>query len=439
MSDNIFLSFSVLAGGENTILANMSHVVNKSFINMTSLSAAESVCSMYVIPAICIFGVVCNILNVIVLTRKHMTESPYTYLMGLALADLGLLVLAFVGTALSTRLGDGVYFWKVYDGFIFYPFANVFANSSVWVTVLLTVERFISVQFPLRAKDLCTRSIARRSIVCIILIAIFINIPRFFCQNIIEKPAGSGKFVLQSSDFEMSQFYQVVTWLYIIVIHLIPLIIISSLNCCLICALYKAQRHRHILQEPFLKSTLVLQNSREQRRLTVTCIAIIILFLICIIPSAFSNRPVAMLLFSRGRSLLQFTNSLFYRVLKAVTNMLVVMNSSLNFIMYCVFNHKFVITLRYLFRRWIGRLFPAIVRAQTDEQTIRLSKLSTSSPPPSASNVRQVMVCSSPFVDKLRHPPEMHPIRVDQNNETSPVSSLQPFTPRTRPKEEFFA
>ena len=361
---------------------------------MTSENVLEHVIGNYVIPAICVFGIICNILNIVILTRRTMTESPYTYLMGIGVADIALLILAFIEVVFSQRSTQGLYFWKFYDCYIFFPFANVFANSTVWVTVLMTIERFVSVQYPLRAKELCTKTLARRCIIGVFAFSIFINIPRFFCMKIVK--ASEGKYVTRSSDFEMSTFYKAVTWFYIISIHAIPLTVIGTLNSCLVWALYRAQRHRTELQEPQInsRSKLPLQTSREQRRLTITCIVIIVVFLVCIVPSAFSNRPIAMLLFGRGQTLLQFTTSSKYRCLRAVTNMLVIMNSSLNFIIYCLFSHKFVITLKFLMWKALYRVCGE--RCLGKSRFRRLANTTATVRTPSLSSFNQVLIYPPP-------------------------------------------
>lgn len=368
---------------------------------MTSDHMLEHVIGQYVIPAICMFGIVCNMLNLVVLTRRTMTESPYTYLMGIAVADIALLILAFVEVVFSKRSSQGMYVWKFYDGYIFLPFANMFANSTVWVTVLMTVERFISVKYPLRAKEWCTRTLARRCIAAVFIVAMVINIPRFFCMKVVKME--EGQYMVRSSDFELTAFYKGVTWFYIVIIHIVPLTIIGSLNSTLLWAFYRAQRHRTRLQETIPNgkaNKLPLQTSREQRRLTATCIVIILVFLICIVPSAFSNRPVAMLLFGRGQNLVEFTTSHTYRSLRAVTNMLVFLNSSLNFIIYCVFNHKFVITLKFLMWKVLYRICGE--RCLGRSRFRRLATATASARTPSLSSFNQALVYPPPR-DKGAH------------------------------------
>ena len=95
------------------------------------LDAAEQVMTDYVQPVICVCGILCNLLNLLILTRPRLKESPYTYLLGLAVADLCVLVIVFIRTVISQRLGAGVYGWQVFNAYIFLPLANMFSNSSV--------------------------------------------------------------------------------------------------------------------------------------------------------------------------------------------------------------------------------------------------------------------------------------------------------------------
>lgn len=371
--------------------------------------------------------------------------------------------------------------------YVFLPVGNIFSSSSVWITVLLTVERYISVRYPFKAKELCTSRLARRTIVVIVLLAAIVNSPRFFSQTIearrlssapittsncsisdattaastldlrwntvtstiasyaiaatdaastsgVQRPTTRSSMATQryfggdvmtyerkSTEFESGKAFSVWTWFSIVAVHVIPCITLLYLNAGLVAIVCRASRRRAALRcgtetirgggrwtvtclhdqqqqqqqqnqhqrawhlrwpsssaapaagrwwvrasaspviEPrrehpavAVNSTVVIadnamrhhHHSTEQIRMTVTCISIICLFLICIIPSAISNRPVAKALFGRNQTMDEFTNSPFYRLLRVVTNLLVYCNLSLNFLLYCVFNHKFLRTLR---------------------------------------------------------------------------------------------
>ena len=90
-------------------------IINASFEEnkVSHLDQAQQVVTDYILPVICVFGILCNILNLIILTRPQMKESPYTYLLGLAMADLAVLVFVFLNSVVSKHLGKGVYGWQV--------------------------------------------------------------------------------------------------------------------------------------------------------------------------------------------------------------------------------------------------------------------------------------------------------------------------------------
>ena len=312
---------------------------------------------------------------------------------------------------------------QVYDAFIYYPVSNVFSCSSVWIIVLLTVERYISVRFPLKAKELCTRRLARRTIVVVVVWALAINIPRFLCSTVVQSgdevdlvngtrtsenghgtsgqcvrdlaekqcqarcghgASGQGGYKRVSTEFESSVFYRGWTWMIIVVVHMIPCVTLLFLNASLIAIVYRASRRRAELhaavdrlpstsQPPSSTSGTpshsYIYHSAEQIRMTVTCISIICLFLICIVPSAFSNRPIAKALFGRGQTMNEFIREPLFRLLRVATNLLVYCNLSLNFVLYCVFNQKFLRVLKMTLQRCV----PAMLRSERGQQCYALA------------------------------------------------------------------
>ena len=324
------------------------------------LERAEQIFTDYIQPGVCIFGIMCNILNIIVLTRPKLKESPYTYLLGLAVADLGVLLMIFIRCGISRRFGAGVYGWQLYNGYIYLPFANMFSNASVWITVCLTIERWISVTFPLRAKTVCTKQYARKTMLGVAVVACIINVPRFFTREIVSDNQGSDgrvRYTAVSSDFEQSKIYETITWIYIACVHVVPYLTITVLNTCLLRMVYKANRDRAELNETNVTNNITVHVLREQRRLTVTCISIICLFLVCVVPTAFANHPVAYALFGGSQPPEEFFRKSFYRLLSMVTNTLLTCNLSLNFLLYCLFNQKFYNTLKHTTQCYLYRVF----------------------------------------------------------------------------------
>ena len=93
-------------------------------------------------------GILFNILNLIVLFKSKLNESPYTYLTMLSISDLGALsMVAFEKLRQQlpeTSLKEAVHIYVII------LMANVFLSSSMYVTLALTIERFIFVHSPFK-------------------------------------------------------------------------------------------------------------------------------------------------------------------------------------------------------------------------------------------------------------------------------------------------
>ncbi|KAK3086304.1 hypothetical protein FSP39_016589 [Pinctada imbricata] len=306
----------------------------------------------YLGPIICSLGMICNVINFAVLMQRQLKESPYTYLTGLALTDFGALTFSFVFMVISHK-HPGVYFWRFYEAYIFIPLTNVCVTASVMIVVLLTIERFLFVRHPLWAKATCDRASAKVKILIILCISLIHNIPRFLCFKVSEHPKKPGFYYLDSTKFRRSDHYLGILWYYNISIHFLPLLILSAANAYLLYAVMQARIQRKTLQ---IRNNKEAAWHKEQVRLTITLISIIFLFIICIIPSAFADFPIAYFFFGKEKSETEFRSSDFYLILQYIANVLVWCNLSLNFVLYCAFNDKFRRIMCLTARRWLSKL-----------------------------------------------------------------------------------
>ncbi|KAH3778655.1 FMRFamide receptor-like [Dreissena polymorpha] len=300
-------------------------------------------------PSVCIFGMLTNIINLIVLTNNDLPESPYTYLTGLATVDFGALLLSFVYMKFSKDVFS--YEWRFFDAYIFIGLVNICTTSSIWITVQLTVERYLFVRHPLWAKDMCDRASAKVKILITIGSSAVFNIPRFLCfKPMLHEPKG---WLLGSTEFRTSKIFLGINWVYSIGIHFLPLAILSCANIYLVFAVHQAGQQRQKLQ---IRNNREAAWQREQRRLTITLISIVFLFIICIIPSAFSDRPIAYALFGGSKSETEFVASSVYYSIQYIANFLVWVELSLNFVLYCAFNEKFRRVMKFTAMKCVKKI-----------------------------------------------------------------------------------
>ncbi|XP_046354546.2 probable G-protein coupled receptor B0563.6 [Haliotis rufescens] len=312
-------------------------------------SMLEHISYDYIGPAICVFGILCNILNLLILTEHYLKESPYSYLTAMASVDLGALALTFIYFVFA-RNRPFSYYWRFFEAHLYYPLVNICSNSSVWLIVMLTIERFLFVCYPIWAKIHCSRTGANVKVAIIITCIGIINIPRFLAFRVEYKfNPDDPKYYLYSTDFRKTQLFSIINWFYSIIINFIPLTVLCISNVYLVYAVQRAKRQRQVLH---IRNNKEATWNREQMRLTITLISIVCLFIICVMPSAFADRPSAYALFGNGRPIDEFLRSTPYRILQMISNMLICCNLSLNFVLYCAFNNKFVRVFKMMLNRW---------------------------------------------------------------------------------------
>ena len=303
------------------------------------LSLTDTVCYKYVGPILCVFGVLGNVLSLLVLTRDRLKDAPYVYLRALAATDMMALLVSFPFMVFS--IGSYAYPWKWYESYVFLPFANLFTASSVWITVTMSIERFIVVKFPLWAKWRCTRVGAKTRVCVILFTAFLLSIPRYFAYSITQ--IGSG-YILKSTPFRLSEFYYWMDVFCIASFHFLPLLILGFINVFLI---YEVQNARMIRRELNIRNNRESEFQKDQRRFTVTLISIVVLSLCFIVPATVSD------IFMYTKFHRKPNGQTVSRIVRSTANVLLWCSLSFNFLLYCAFNRRFVRVMKHS----LGRSF----------------------------------------------------------------------------------
>jgi hypothetical protein len=353
-----------------------------------TLHDVEIVGYRYVILTICIFGIVCNILNLCVLLQRRLKESPYTYLTGLAIADM--LTLISISPFTIVR-GDYIRHENMFftltrfESQFYMPLANYFGQVSIMITLALTIERYLFTTYPLRTRSFCKPRYARITIVFILLICAFLSFPRFLIETVqkVVGPEGSFNsstcsthpFIVQYSSTNTShigQCFCVVNYprkrfvpyrdaYYITMFifnQILPVIILFFLNFKLIRRVQSSNRytlgelvarqHNHIPSSasPMMHPTKQ-KRLRDEYRLTKTLVAVVVVFLVC---NTFTIITYPNLI--RRITHKKYPNYFYtgFRIQKLITNIMLLLNYSINFFFYCAFNQKFLDTLKYTIR-----------------------------------------------------------------------------------------
>lgn len=130
-------------------------------------------------------GVTGNILAIIVLTKRRMImSSTNNYLVALAIVDTLYLILTLViNTCHHPCLRQTSASQIILT--ISRPIADFSSNSSVWLTVTFTVERWVAITYPLQSRTWCTVSRARKIILGVICASMICTLPSAFEMRLV--------------------------------------------------------------------------------------------------------------------------------------------------------------------------------------------------------------------------------------------------------------
>lgn len=140
------------------------------------------------VPLIMLIGLFGNLITVIIMTRRRMRSTTNLYLAALALVDMLYLVLTFLlGFSHYPNMAEARYrlYWQLKPWFMM--FTDACSNTSVWLTVTFTIERFIAVRFPMKGKVWCTEARAKTLIACVFIISLLFVLPVPFEWKVVEE------------------------------------------------------------------------------------------------------------------------------------------------------------------------------------------------------------------------------------------------------------
>lgn len=300
-----------------------------------------------IIPVILCFGLVGNLASLVIFSQKRLRhvfdeieQSATIGLVALAISDFCFCLTGFPAAFLNERatrnsstLALPGFYYRTYHN----AFFNMFMFTSTWITVLVSMERYVAVCHPFRAQNWVR--VRRTVITCsvVFLISIVISVPHFLAVNIIKFPCANNCsttcYAAQiSQELGGSTFDDIYRISWVLLGTLLPFILLVFCNVSLIAAIQRSKTRGIVDPERYSTS-----------RITLVLVVIICLYVVLVCPS--------MALTVITDHVIKKTNTqqyYGYHIAIHITNFTQAVNFSINFLLYFAMCKQFraMITVR---------------------------------------------------------------------------------------------
>lgn len=295
-----------------------------------------------VIGSLCVFGLVGNVTSFFVL-RKQKSETATIFLLQvLAVSDSILLLCSFVVYTLSSLHPASERLLEFFENcralqIYIWPISLMAHTITIYITVLVTLNRYFAVCRMIVPNSSKIMRATKIQVVALVSFAVLYNIPRFFEHQVIEVKHFTSGNTTVSGDGQITnvtyfnlgdnKLYQILysNVLYFPVMYIVPLVSLTCLNYRLMAALRKIREKKAALTGHRVKDD----------HITLVIVVIVFVFIVCQTP-ALANQIFWAVTEQEDRECGHFH---FYYT--KISDVLVVFNSTTNFVIYCLFGRSF--------------------------------------------------------------------------------------------------
>nr|AKQ63062.1 orphan G-protein coupled receptor 57 [Platynereis dumerilii] len=288
-------------------------------------------------PILLVLGTFGNIFSFIILMRRSMRKfSTYIYLAMLSLTDTLVLYIGLLRLWIGELTGMDIRDKSDWICKVINVVGYTVSDYSVWLIIAVTVERYVAVCYPLRAPAMCNRRRAIVVIVCLLLALLFINLHFLWTAQIMEYNInGDIIYQCEGAPNHTRLVQEVWPWVDAFLYSFLPFVVISVLNALIIRQVAHARRNRSGLQ-----SNMPDTRSRAQEssiKLTIMLLTISFAFLLTTLPMNIALIGTAF--YNQYHKDLHIMTK--FKLIRTITELLMYVNHSMNFYLYCATGQKF--------------------------------------------------------------------------------------------------
>ena len=316
------------------------------------------------------FGLLFNTIAISILCNKRMKESFFNRLLVcLAIVD-NLFLINGIYSAYAMQLSEpntssGSHLFIFIN--ILYPARNVLMCSSIYMTVGLACERYISIAKPYLQRSRESENTCRR-LVCyvvpVISLSIVFYIPKFFDLKLIETVLNcsskqsndtaeqncSTEFSIFPTDIRINNDY--ILWYInianLVVTSVVPGVLLTFFNYKIhLCSIKRRERRASMISEAILSSKARDKKGYETRQ-TFVLFAIVLMFVVChLLRIVLNLEEIVNFKLNDTQRKKGCPGVEFWEIVALpISGLLLQINSSTNFFIYCIYDNIFKDVLR---------------------------------------------------------------------------------------------
>jgi hypothetical protein len=291
----------------------------------------------YATPAIIVIGTVLNMATTIVVSRGRVGSiSTRILLIVLSVSDTAVLYVGCLDFSLT---------WA--NDFVVRTISNFFCKLhmflmdftlmfSSWCILMLSIERFICVMFPLKARFICTKKVTYISILGVALALAALN-----CHTIVYVKITAFDYGTWCSpdpaDVDYNEFATTTfTHIRMAVHTVVPVIVIAAADTCIVRKLLISMRKREVMQD-----VDKVKKDSNLRSITIMLVVVGVVFIILALPNDiffvvedfyFPILPIGVV---------SADHEALYYLVRFLTRAMLYSNNAINFVLYCISGSQF--------------------------------------------------------------------------------------------------
>ena len=320
---------------------------------------------VYVVGTLCALGIAGNLLSIVVLGRDRTIRRTTGFMLQmLAVADAVYLIACIFYQTLNSIekytdwLPPVMHRRWPYVEVHTWPAASVAQTATVWIVVVLTADRYVAICHPLHAPQYSTIRRVRIAVATVWIFAVVYNLPRFFERvvDVDDSTNSTSLFVtspgvivdkrrvmqVEKTAMRENPVYFLVykTCLFFVVRFFIPFASLAFFNQRLIRAMRASDQIRQTSVRHVGGSV-----GKEQQH-TRTLVVVVVVFVMCELPDLTLRAWLSLHYHAPGYVAFPHRQ---LRYVNVASNLLLTVNSCINFVIYCFMGRRFrLILLRML-------------------------------------------------------------------------------------------